>query len=509
MKKLTLILVLIIIPFSLFAQIKLMGKHIDDYVAECMARWNIPGVSIAVIEKGKLTYIKGYGVREIGKPEKVDENTIFAVASNTKAFTGTSIAILESEGKLKLDDKVSMYLPGIKFNNPITTEMLSIKDVLTHRVGIGTFHGDFITWGTNLSSSGIINNLQYVNPVFDYRNGYGYFNSGYVIAGEIIGKVSGMFWADYVKEKLIEPLGMTRTSLSEKDLKNYDNIVTPHTADYEYNMTPIPWRNSDNLGPAASINSSAVDMAKWVLMQINEGRYEDKEIISKKVLLRTHTPFNLISVPSHGTGNLANRHFRTYGLGWGISDFKGSLFIEHSGGYDGMVSRTAFLPDKKFGLVILTNNDQNELITSLMYQLFDYALGTEKFNWDSLIFVNTYRDGINPDKAVWDEIRDRKDPSLKPSFELTKLEGIYFNEQAGMLKISKEGNEFNVTISTRPGLKGILRHWRNDTLICKFDDLVIGRCLAPVEAKEGKIVMIKIKAADFVDPLYYEFYRKD
>ncbi|MCI0471954.1 MAG: beta-lactamase family protein [Ignavibacteria bacterium] len=509
MKKFLISVILFLLPYSIFAQITLMGKHIDEYVAECMTRWNILGVSVAVIEDGKLTYVKGYGVREIGKPEKVDENTIFAVASNTKAFTGTSIAILESEGKLSIDDRVSKYIPGIRFNNPVTTEMLSIKDVLTHRVGIGTFHGDFITWGTNLSSAELINNLQYVKPVFDYRNGYGYFNSGYVIAGEIIRQVSGKYWTDYVLEKLIGPLGMNRTSLSEKDLQNYDNVVTPHTVDYEYNMTPIPWRNSDNLGPAASINSTAVDMAKWVMMQINEGKYEDKEIISKRVLLRTHTPFNLISLPSHGIGNLANRHFRTYGLGWGISDYKGSLFIEHSGGYDGMVSRTAFLPDKKFGLVILTNNDQNELITSLMYQLFDYALGTEKFNWDSLIFVNTVKDGIHPDKAVWDEIREKKDPNMKPSFEMNELAGTYFNEQAGILKVSKDGSDYNVSISTRPGLKGILRHWRNDTLICKFEDLVVGRCLAPVEANDGKIVMIKIKAADFIDPLYYEFRKSE
>jgi hypothetical protein len=144
-----------------------------------------------------------------------------------------------------------------------------------------------------------------------------------------------------------------------------------------------------------------------------------------------------------------------------------------------------------------------------MYQLFDYALGTEKFNWDSLIFVNTVKDGIHPDKAVWDEIREKKDPNLKPAFEMSQLEGTYFNEQAGMLKVLKEGSEYSVSISTRPGMKGVLKHWRNDTLICKFDDLVVGRCLAPVEAKDGKVTMIKIKAADFIDPLYYEFRKSE
>jgi hypothetical protein len=185
------------------------------------------------------------------------------------------------------------------------------------------------------------------------------------------------------------------------------------------------------------------------------------------------------------------------------------LYIEHSGGYDGMLSRSAFLPDRKFGLVILTNNDQNDVITTLMYQLFDYALNKEVFNWDSLSFVNSTKDGISYDEITWNEIREKKDPELKPAFNMNDLQGTYFNEQAGTLTISKKDNDLNFKLSSRPETGGVFRHWRNDTLICKFDDLVIGRCLSPVILQNGKIYSIKLKAADFVDPLYYEFIRKD
>ncbi|MDD5361902.1 MAG: serine hydrolase [Ignavibacteria bacterium] len=496
-------------PLYSYSQINLMGKSIDDYILECMNRWQIPGMSVAVIEDGKVTYIKGFGVKELGKNDNVDENTLFAVASNTKAFIGTSIALLENDGKIKLDDKVQQYIPDIKLNITELSSMLSIKDILTHRTGIGTFHGDFITWGTNLTTQQLIANLRNVKPVYDFRSGYGYFNMGYVAAGEVIKAITGQKWDEFVGTNILTPLGMKRTITSITRLGEFDNIATPHSYNYDYSMTPIPWRNVDNIGPCGGIISSAADMAKWVTMQINEGKFEGKEIIPRKVILRTHTPFNLIPAPSHGTGNLSNRHFRTYGLGWGIADYKGELFLEHSGGYDGMLSRTAFMPDKKFGLVILTNNDQNDAITSLMYQLFDYAIGKETFNWDSLVFANETSNGVPYDKITWDEISDKTDPSLKSSFEMISLEGVYSNEQAGIMRIRIIGNSPQFRLSTRPGVTGILSHWRNDTLICRFSDFVLGRCLAVVTATNGKVQSIKIKAADFIDPLYYEFIRKD
>ena len=445
-----------------FAQITLAGKNIDDYMAECLQRWQIPGMSVAVIENGKVTFLKGYGVKELGKDEKVDANTLFAVASNTKAFIGTSIAMLESQGKLELDDKVSKYLPDVTLYSPEATTLLSIKDILTHRVGIGTFHGDFISWGTNVTTPQLIQNLRNIKPAYDFRNGYGYFNMGYVIAGEVIKSVTGKSWSEYVKDNIFYPAGMEHTLSSVTELVRFDNVASPHTYNYDYKITPIPWRNVDNIGPCGALISSASDMAKWVALQINDGSVDGVEMIPRKVILRTHTPFNLIPAPSHGSGNRVFRHFRTYGLGWGIADFRGELFLEHSGGYDGMVSRTAFLPDKKFGLVILTNNDQNEAISSLMYQLFDYALGNQGTNWDSLIFSVVTDNGQPPDKVYWDGIRDKKDPDLKPSFSMDDLAGTYTNIQAGTLTISKTGSDMGFTLSTRPDTKGIFRHWRND-----------------------------------------------
>ena len=500
-KSVILVVLISLLSINIYPQVKLSGKTIEEYALKVMERWQIPGLAVAIIKNNEIIFSGGFGVRELGKSGKVDGNTVFAVASNTKAFTGTSIALLESDGKLKLDDKIVKYLPNFSLFDSDITEYITIKDVLTHRIGIGTFHGDFNTWGTNFSSDELIEKIRYVEPVFEFRNGYGYFNSGYVIAGKIIEEVSGMSWGSFVKENCITPLEMTRTSTSVTELKNFDNVATPHTFDYNYTIVPIPWRNVDNIAPAASINSSVSDMAKWVLLQLNEGKFNGIQLIDRKVILRTHTPFNLISFPSHGTGSLSGRHFRTYGLGWGIADFRGRLYIEHSGGYDGMLSRTAFMPEEKIGVVILTNNDFNQAYTSIMYQVFDALLETEKFDWDSLIYVNT---NLYEDRDNWENIMKNKG-IVSPHFRSDLLIGTYSNPSSGELKIFQDDSGLSAKLSSRPDLKMNLDLWHGDTLICIWNDYVMGRCLAPVIIENGEVKGIKLKANDFIDPLYYEF----
>ncbi len=183
------------------------GQTIDQYIEQAMSRWNLPGLSLAIIRNGEVVFLKGYGVKELGKPDKVDENTIFAVASNTKAFTGTAIAMLESEGKLSIEDKITKYFPDFMLYDTLASQLVTIKDLLTHRIGLGTFEGDFITWGTTFTRAELINKLRYVKPVYGFRDGYGYCNSGFLTAGEVIPVVTGKSWDEYIKEKFLIPSG--------------------------------------------------------------------------------------------------------------------------------------------------------------------------------------------------------------------------------------------------------------------------------------------------------------
>lgn len=504
------VLLFLAVCADLFPQEKIQilpDTDLDTYIERAMERWKIPGVSVAIVKKGKIVLAKGYGVRELGKSDKVDENTIFAIASNSKAFTGTAIAMLEAENKLSLDEKVTKYIPYFKLQDVNASALVTVKDLLTHRIGMGTFQGDFLTWGTNFSRSELIKKIGDANLQYGFRSGYGYFNSGFLTAGEIIPVVTGKSWDNFIIEKFFIPLSMNRSFTSIDGLKNIENIATPHTYNYDYVMTPIPWRNVDNLAPAASICSSVSDMAQWILMQTNLGTYDGKTIVNKKVILKTLTPFNVIPSPAFRMENLTGKHFTTYGLGWFLQDYRGKLLVEHSGGYDGMVSRTAFLLEEETGLVILTNNDQNELITSLMFQIFDYYLNAPPVNWDSLIYERVMP-GFAQEKSGWDEIMQTKS-SLPNSYDINSLKGIYTNSSAGDAEIKSENGKLFVELKCRPGMKGYLENWKNDTLICSTNDYVFGRCLLPVKSENGKVISIKIKASDFVDPEYYEFVKKD
>ena len=499
---------LFISSLTIAQEVKLNGANIDTYVAQTMQRWNIPGMSIAIVKGFDVLYAKGYGVRELGKSELVDENTLFAIASNSKAFTGTGIALLEYENKLSLDDKIVKYFSDFKLYDDRFSKEVTIKDVLTHRIGLGTFEGDFVTWGTNFSRLDLINKLKYVKPAYNFRDGYGYCNSGFLIAGEIIRLVTGISYDNFIKERFFTPLGMTRTISSVNDLKNFDNIASPHTYNYENKLVPIPWRNVDNIAPAGGVISSAMDMSKWVLMQINEGKYLNKEIVPKAVLQKTQTPYNVLAIPTHGNPSLTKRHFLTYGLGWFMGDYKGKLYLEHSGGYDGMVSRVAFMPEEKFGLVILTNNDQNNAITTLMYQIFDELTYSETINWDSTNYANS-APFLEKEKNSWNNTLLRKNDVEITNFNLSDLKGTYSSEQAGNLIISERNGSYYLQLECRPGMEMLLEKFNGDTLTAVSNDLVFGRCLAPIKFINGKINSISIKANDFIDPLYYEFIKQD
>ena len=201
----------------------LNGTSIDSYISDMMKRWEIPGMSVAIVKGNDVIFAKGYGVRELGKSAPVNENTLFAIASNSKAFTGTAIALLDYEKKLSLDDKIIKYFPDFKLYDDKWSQETTIKDVLTHRIGLGTFEGDFVTWGTTFSRTELISKIRFVKPEYNFRDGYGYCNTGYLIGGEIVRIVSGESYDDFIKDKFFKPLEMTRTISSVSDLKNFDN----------------------------------------------------------------------------------------------------------------------------------------------------------------------------------------------------------------------------------------------------------------------------------------------
>ena len=229
--------------------------------------FHVPGMSVGVIKDGNILLSEGFGVLESGKPEEVDEHTLFSIASNTKAFISAAIATLVEEGKLSWDDRVQKWLPYFELYDPCVSEMMTIRDLLSHRSGLGTFSGDVIWYRSNYTAEEVVRRAKEIPQAFEFRNGYGYSNVMFITAGEIIRAATGKTWSEYIRQEFLDPLGMNRTITSTNEIPLRQNIATPHIAEGEHN-NPTSWVNWDNMGAAGGIISSADDMLKWINLQL-------------------------------------------------------------------------------------------------------------------------------------------------------------------------------------------------------------------------------------------------
>src|SRR6476661_1850237 len=288
-------------------------KEIDAYANTVMETWHGPGMAIAIVKDDKVVMAKGYGVRELGKPDKVDENTLFAIASNTKAFTTASLAILVDEGKINWNDKVSKYLPDFQMYDPWVTNELTIRDIVSHRSGLDTFSGDLLWYDTTYPTDEILRRVRYLKPVSSFRTRYGYQNLMFIAAGRIIEKVSGMKWADFVHTKILSPLGMSRTTTSVRDMK--ENFAMPHNESGGKLRALPPGYLDDAIG-AVRLNSSVSDLSKWIRLQLGRGTFEGKKIFSSDRSWDMWQPNISIPVSDQSMKLTPSRHFRGYGMGW-------------------------------------------------------------------------------------------------------------------------------------------------------------------------------------------------
>lgn len=252
-------------------------EGLDQYITEAMRSWEVPGLAIAIVKDDRVLLAKGYGVRKLGDPAPVNEHTLFAIGSASKAFTAASIAMLVDEGKLKWDDPVTNYLPGFQLFDPYATRELTVRDLLCHRSGLE--RADLLWYGSAFGREEILRRIRYLKPSWSFRSRFGYQNIMFLAAGQIIPAITGKSWDDFVKERLFAPLGMSSSNTSVRDLARSDNSATPH-AKIEGKVEPIAWRNIDNVAPAGSINSSAADMAQWIRLNLNWGKFNDKQLIS-------------------------------------------------------------------------------------------------------------------------------------------------------------------------------------------------------------------------------------
>ena len=480
-----------------------ISDSLDSYIERGMRQWKVPGLAIAVVKDGKVILQKGYGVRDINKKDKIDENTLFIIASNSKLFTGTAIANLDYQKKLSLNDKVTKHIPWFRMYDSTTTQLATVSDMLTHRLGTKTFQGDFTFWGSNLPKDSIIWKMRHLKPVGLFRQDYGYCNSGYVVAGEVIRKATGQTWERYVEQNILTPLGMSNTYMNTAGLSKRNNVATPHTNGFS-SLTIIPFDSIDNLGPATSMVSNVKDLSKWLLMQLDSGRYEGRQVLPWEVLQKTR---DAVAIISNRKNNIYPSHYRTYGLGVYSTDYNGRQVFWHTGGAFGYVTNVCFVPEAKLGITILTNNDNQSFFEALRYQLLDAFLGVPYT--DRSKFMMTFSQSNRTKQNT--EIKNMNERVMKKNSMPLKAEdytGDYYNAVYGKITVSKnDRNILVVRFQHHPHLTAQLDYMDGDEFRATYNPISYGIFPVKFRMENGRPNGVEIKTSDFIEYDAYLFER--
>jgi len=481
-----------------------MKDSLDRYINQGLKDWDLPGLAIVVVKDGKVVVMKGYGYADIDKKTKVNENTLFMIASNTKLFTGTVMAKLDYEKKISLNDKITNYFPDYKLFLQSTTDLVTIRDLLSHRIGTKTFQGDFTFWNSNLTRSEIMHRMRLLKPVAEFRQDYGYCNSCFLTAGEIVPKVTGISWEQYVQDSILSVLNMTHSTTISRGMESKQNVAVPYTDNYVDKISRVPYDQWDNLGPAASIISNVNDLSHWLFFQLDSGRYNGKRILPWSVLQQTRD-VNIIT--NSRKSSLFPIHFRGYGLGVVSADYNGKQIYYHTGGAGGMVSNVCFVPEEKLGIAILTNNDNQGFFEALRYQVLDAYLGVP--------WVNRSKQQLAPAQAERKEQlqklaywKEKLKTATKPPMPLTNYTGEYANELYGTMTMTQKDGHLVARFNSHKDLVASISYLEKDEWLLQYENVLYGVFAVRFNTDNGKVNSVEIKANDFVEYDPYTFTKK-
>lgn len=473
---------------------------IDTYVSRGLERWSLPGVAVCIVKDGQVVLAKGFGVKELGKNDAVDENTLFMIGSNTKAFTGTILAMLENMDKCKLTDKVQKWLPDFQMYDPWIAKEMNLVDIVSHRIGFETFQGDFMYWTSDLTEEGVIDKFGMLTPLYGFREKYGYTNAGYAVAGKVIQKITGLTWSDYLKTKILEPLNMNRTVPLSADLSSMTNIALPHTTiDGKTAVIPIP--QIDNMAPCGSMSSSVLDMSHWLIAQLDSGRFDGKEVIPYRVINQTRKPATIVGRTRHPFNKT---HFNLYGLGWGLQDYENREIVSHTGGVNGFVTSVTLIPAENLGIVILTNTDQNPFFMSLRWEIIDAYLGLPYRDYDGYFYERQTKARSEEEKR-FKELKDSVDMKLNPALPLEKFAGRYEHSVYGYLDLTEKDGYLEMKLQHHSKLIGKLEPLGDTRFLSTYNDPIFGFKPLEFTVENGEVTGFTLSVHEFIEVTTYDF----
>ncbi|MEM8681168.1 MAG: serine hydrolase [Planctomycetota bacterium] len=436
-----------------------------SYIATAREAWEVPGVAVGIVKDGKVLMSRGFGTLAVDDERPVDGETLFAIASNTKAFTAAALAVLVDEGKLSWDDPVRKHLPYFELYDRYVTDEMTVRDLLCHRSGLGTFSGDLLWYGTPYSAEEVVRRARHLQPAGPFRASYGYSNLMYLAAGEVVAAVSGKSWQAFVDERFLQPLGMKRSQLSVTQLDGLQNVATPHKPRLE-EVVKVPWINWDGMAAAGGIISCTDDMNQWLLAQLKHGVHDGQRIFSDKNCHEMRKPHTPMRVSADYQRQYPSTHFRAYGLGWGLRDYKGHLIISHGGGYDGMYSRVVLVPELDLGVVVLTNS-MTSLPTAITNRVLDQFLGGEPRDWSGEMLPAFRQDRENFYQRIASQVTPVTTDS-QPSKPLEAFVGSYQDAMYGEATIALEEDRLVLRLVPFPALVADLEHLHYDTFVVRW-----------------------------------------
>lgn len=451
-------------------------QDFDAYMARVLAQFDVPGVAVAVVKDGKVVLARGYGVRELGKPDKVDADTLFAIASNTKAFTAASLWMLADEGKLSMDDRVIDHLPWFRMSDPYVTHDMRIRDLLSHRSGLSLGAGDLLYWPTTgYSNKEVAQRLKDVPIKGGFRYQYAYDNILFGVAQLVIEEVSGQGYPEFLQQRFFGPLGMAHTRYNADFLTPDDNVATGHAKADFTRLQPAPRMTWSNVGGAGGIYSSVNDLSRWVRVQLDGGVISGEgegaqRLFSAKAQKDMWTMLTPIPVAEPSVPELARAkpNFAGYGEGWMLSDYRGNKLVWHTGGWPGMVSRITLVPEQKLGVIVLTNQEVGAAFNAVTMRALDAWLSPgEATDWVAAYGKAVAKSQGEADDS-WKKHQAERDAKSKPSLPLADYVGTYRDAWYGDVGITRENGKLVVRFSKTADLVGELSHWQHDTFVIRW-----------------------------------------
>ncbi len=492
---------------------------LDAFIEEQMKVWKVPGLAVAVVKDGQVIYMKGYGQRDVEKKLPVTPQTLFAIGSITKSFTVTGLAMLADEGKLDWDKPVREYLPEFRLYDPMASERMTPRDLVTHRSGLPRH--DALWYNSTFTRREIVERLRYLEPSKDLRTTFQYNNLMFMTAGYLEEKLSGMSWEEFTRQRVFAPLRMTRSNFSVLESEKSDDFARPYEK-AKQEVKGVPFRVIDNMAPAGSINSSVAEMSHYLLMHMNKGKYEGKQVLSENYATQMQLP----QMPTAAPPVWKELGHTSYGMGLFVTTYRGRRLVHHGGGIDGFIAFLSFLPDDKVGVVVLSNLSPNPLPTVVSYNVYDRLLGLEPVAWSQ-----RFKEQQDKMEAAEEEAKKKgytpRVEGTQPSHKLADYVGEFEHPGYGVLRIEPatpgEGSELKLTFNR---LTSPLKHFHYDIFEVPENPLdpfekakvqflmntrgEIDRVLAPLEPNVKEIVFTRMAAQQmrertFLEPLAGEY----